>query len=85
MDAEDLKGVLWSVFAILCILALPFSVIYSEFQGAKVESRIYNAKFNTSYVASDFFFAGDSIKEIHAEKVPERPATNNINATLELK
>lgn len=82
---DDSKGATIFMFAIFCILSIPFFAIYSSYQGAGIEARLYNAKFNTSYVARDFFFAGDSIKAIHAEKVPERPATNNINATLELK
>lgn len=85
MDAEDVAGFLAGLVILLCILAIPASAIYSNYQGAGIEARLYNAKFNTSYVARDFFFAGESIKAIHAEKVPERPATNNINATLELK
>lgn len=85
MDSDDFGNFLGGLAFILGLLSIPAFFIWAYYQGSEVQAKLYNAKFNTSYVARDFFFAGESIRAIHAEKVPERPATNNINATLELK
>lgn len=73
------------VAIVIVMLAVFVGIPFCCYQSAIIEAKVYNIKFNTNYTAKDFFFAGDSIKELYAEKIPERPATNNISATLELK
>jgi hypothetical protein len=80
MDDDEWVNLMIGLLLLFILLGAGY-VVYSR----TVEARIYNKKFNTNYTATEFIFAGNTIKTLHEEKVPQRPIENRINATLELK
>ena len=66
---EDWKCFLVEVIFPVAIFFLPFTLLYAiavippQFFLAKTESQLYNQKFGTHYTVSQFFWAGDTIKE----------------------
>jgi len=46
-----------AIVIIVLLIVIPFG-----WNSAKVEARLYNQKFNTTYTTSDFFWAGDTVK-----------------------
>ena len=49
--------VIMGIIGLIILCFLPFL-----WNSAKVEARLYNQKFGTSYTSSDFFWAGDTVK-----------------------
>ena len=50
-----------------------------------VESRLYNEKFKTSFVARDFFYGSHEIKKVYEQNIPERQKQNIIQANVKLE
>ena len=65
---EDIKGFLFTMMMVMMLvvaIAIMSSAIVCPlwYFTAKYEAQLYNQKFGTHYTVSEFFWAGDTIKE----------------------
>lgn len=73
------------VIVTLLILGLiAFGIHLHVAKSAKSRASLYNRLYGTSYTTGDLYWNNEEIYQYHKKNNPERPKTNEINATLKL-
>lgn len=68
----------------LIIVAMVIIVFFACWFSSSREASLYNGKFGTQYTTSDFFWAGDTVKEF-INQGKQSTQNININGTIPVK